>query len=136
MQQIYVNMPQKDLKLRNTYRERIELLQSRISLLAGDNRLLMTMYLTNGNSFRQIARLSGVSESTIARRIHKITQRLTDGEYISCLRNRDKFTRQQLDVARDYFLSGHSIRRIARKYDCTYYHVYKMIKQIRQIINC
>ena len=115
-------------------RNRIELLRRRIHLLDGMDRLLMTMYLENGNSFRQIARLVGMNEASIARRIKKITKRLTDGEYITCLRSRDRFTKQELAIAKDYFLSDEPIRKIAEKRGWTYYKVRETIKQIRQRI--
>ena len=80
MQAIHSNVPESSLAEKNVYRDRIEQLGSRVSLLSGKDRLLMTMYLKNGNSFRQLAQLAGVSETNIARRIHKIIKRLTDGE--------------------------------------------------------
>ena len=113
MERIHANISQKLSKAKNNYRDRIDLLRSRVGLLTGKDKLLMTMYLENGNSFRQMARLVGVNEVTIARRIHKLTKRLIDGEYITCLRNRNKFTKAELDIAKDYFLLGTSIRKIA-----------------------
>jgi predicted DNA-binding protein YlxM (UPF0122 family) len=115
-------------------RNRIELLRSRIHLLDGMERLMMTMYLENGNSFRQIARLVGMNEASIARRIKKITKRLADGEYITCLRSRDRFTRQELAIAKDYFLLDEPIKKIAEKRGWTYYKVRETIRQIRQRI--
>jgi len=103
-------------------------------LLVGKDKLLMTMYLENGNSFRQIARLAGVSETSIARRIRKITKRLIDGEYILCLRNRDKFTRAEIAIAKDYFLLEMSIKKIAAERHQSYYSVYETLKKIRRII--
>ncbi|MEE9370157.1 MAG: hypothetical protein V3W45_01690 [Sedimentisphaerales bacterium] len=115
-------------------RNRIELLQSRIHLLDGMDRLLMTMHLENGNSFRQIARLVGMNEASIARRIKKITKRLADGEYIKCLRSRNRFTKQELAIAKDYFLSDEPIRKIAEKRNCTYYHIHKNIERIKEVV--
>ncbi len=115
-------------------RNRIELLRRRIPLLVGMDRLLMTMHLENGNSFRQIARLVGMNEASIARRIKKITKRLADGEYITCLRSRDRFTKQELAIAKDFFLSGEPIRKIAEKRKCTYYHIHKNIKRIKEVV--
>ena len=115
-------------------RNRIELLRRRIHLLDGMDRLLMTMHLENGNSFRQIARLVGMNEASIARRIKKITKRLADGEYIKCLRSRNRFTRQELAIAKDYFLSGMSIKKIVEKRGCTYYHIHKKIERIKEVV--
>ena len=134
MKKIHANISYEAVQVKKTYRDRIELLRSRINLLVGEDRLLMTMYLDNGNSFRQLARLAGVKEARIARRIHKIIKRLTDSEYIRCLRNRDKFSRAELNISKDYFLLGLSISKIACKRRYTYYRIRKALKKIRQLI--
>jgi predicted DNA-binding protein YlxM (UPF0122 family) len=134
MKKIHKNIPQSSIKTRTEYRDRIDLLRSRVGLLAGKDKVLMTMYVENGNSFRQMARLVGVNEASIARRIHKVTKRLMNGEYITCLRNRDKFDKGELDIAKDYFLEGLSMKKIARKHSSTYYCVRKTLKKIQGLI--
>jgi len=134
MKKIHKNIPQSSIKTKTEYRDRIDLLRSRVSLLTGKDKLLMTMYLENGNSFRQMARLVGVNEASIARRIHKLTRRLMNGEYITCLRNRDKFNKNELDIAKDYFLAGLSMKKIAEKRGSTYYCVRKTLKKIQGLI--
>jgi len=94
----------------------------------------MEMYLDKGNTFRQMATLAGVSEASIARRIHKITKRLMDGAYITCLRNRDLLTPEQLSIARDCLLLGLSQRATARKRQCSVYRVRKTLKRIEKIV--
>jgi predicted DNA-binding protein YlxM (UPF0122 family) len=110
-----------------------DLLRHRIKLLRGEDKLLMIMYLEKGNSFRQMAKLAGVHETIIARRIHKITKRLLYGEYITCLRNSKRFSAIELSIAREYFLTGLSMRGIARKRQITYYQVRKVLRKIRQV---
>jgi DNA-directed RNA polymerase specialized sigma subunit len=134
METIHANRPIADSTTKNTYRDGIELLRSRVSLLTGKDRLLMTMYLENGNTFRQLARLAGVNESNIARRIHRITKRLLDGEYITCLRNHDEFTRTEMAIAKDCFLLGLSQRKIAFKRNYSTHQVCKILKRIQQIV--
>ena len=134
MKKIHKNTPQSSLETKSEFRNRIEVLRSRVDLLAGRDKILMTMYLENGNSFRQMAWLTGVNEASIARRIHKITERLIDGEYITCLRSRDKFSREELDIAKDYFLLGLSIKKIAIKRDLTYYTVRQTVKKIQRLV--
>ena len=70
MKRIHTKISERTLKDKNEYRDRIDLLRSRVNLLTGKDKLLMTMYLENSNSFRQMARLAGVNETRIARRIH------------------------------------------------------------------
>ncbi len=121
-------------KDKNEYRDRIDLLRSRVNLLTGKDKLLMTMYLENSNSFRQMARLAGVNESRIARKIHRVTKRLIDGEYITCLRNRNKFTKTEMAIAKDYFLLGLSMKKIAGKRRRSYYRVRETLKKIQRLV--
>ncbi|MHC4757321.1 MAG: sigma-70 RNA polymerase sigma factor region 4 domain-containing protein [Planctomycetota bacterium] len=116
------------------YGERIDLLKSRLELLGGKDRALLKMYLDNGNTFRQMARIAGVNEVTISRRIYKLIQRLLDGEYIICLRNRTHFTSMEMSVAKDYFLLGLSMRRIAAKERITYHSVRQTLKKIQFLV--
>jgi len=132
MKQIHNNLAQEQAKPRTNYRNRVELLRRRVHLLVGTDRTLMTMYLTNGNTFRQLASLAGVNETTIARRIDKLARRLTEGQYISCLRYREKLSDTEMAVARDYFLCGFSIRKVAQRHNCTYYRVRQILAQIRR----
>lgn len=134
MKRIHAKVPHSSLTAKTVYRDRIDLLCSRVGLLTGKDKLLMTMYLKNGNTFYQMARLAGVNETTIARRIHRVTKRLIDGEYITCLRNRDKFTKTEMAVARDYFLKGLSMKKIARKRRSTYYRVRETMKKIQRLV--
>lgn len=134
MEAIHTNRPETVLTSKNVYRNRIDLLRSRISLLTGKDKLLMTMHLENGNTFRQLARLAGVNESNIARRIHRITKRLLDGEYITCVRNRDKFTRTEMAIAKDHFLLGLSQRKIAAKRKYSVHQVHKILKRMQEFL--
>jgi predicted DNA-binding protein YlxM (UPF0122 family) len=131
--QVHENVSECVAEDRTEHRDRIDLLRSRISLLRGKDKALMTMYIENGTSFRQMARLAGVNEACIARRIYKVTKRLLNGVYITCLQNRDRFKRGEFDVARDYFVDGLSIRKIAKKRNFTYYRVRMVLKKIQGI---
>ena len=118
----------------NECRMSIDLLRSRLNLLSGKDKLLMTMYLENGNSYRQIARLAGINEKIIARRIRKLSKNLIEGQYITCLQNRSQFTENELTIAKDYFLTGLSIRKIMTKRNMNFYSVRETIKKIQQIL--
>ena len=92
------------------------------------------MYLDNGNSYSQMASLAGIDVANIARRICKLTKKLLDNEYITCLQNRRKFTKTERNVAKDYFLNDLSIRKITRKRNLSFYRVRETIKKIQQIL--
>jgi predicted DNA-binding protein YlxM (UPF0122 family) len=135
MKRIHENIAERTINVKDLHRGRIELLRSRLNLLSGTDKLLMTMYIKHGNSIRQIARIRGATETSIARRIRAISKRLADGPYIDCLRCRDKLTSLQLAIARDYYLMGLSIRRIAAKRRWSYYRVRDILIEIRSIVN-
>ena len=134
MRKIYANIPKRTSNVKNACRDRIDLLRSRLYLLTGEDKLLMTMHLEYGNSFRQIARLTCTCDTIIARRIRRLTKRLINCQYITCLRNRGKFTKTEMAIAKDYFLTGLSIKKIATKRHLTYYRVRETLKKIQQII--
>jgi predicted DNA-binding protein YlxM (UPF0122 family) len=135
MKRIHENIAEHIINVKDLRRDQIELLRSRLSLLSGTDKLLMTMYIRNGNSIRQIARIRGATETSIARRIRAVSKRLADGPYIECLRCRDRLTSQQLSIAKDYYLMGLSMRRIAAKRRWSYYRVRDTIIAIRSILN-
>ncbi len=121
-------------RLRGTsryYADEVELLRSRAELLSGKNRVIMEMYIGNNNTCGQIAALCGLSESAVYKRIKKLKKRLLHGEYLSCLRNRKKFGEFGLKIARDYFIEGLSIEKVARKRKTTIYRVRKTIRLAR-----
>ena len=134
MKRIHENIAEQTNNVKDRHRCGIELLRSRLNLLSGTDKLLMTMYIEHGNSIRQIARIRGVTETSIARRIRAISKRLTDGPYIVCLRNRDKLTSRQLAIAKDYYLMGLSMRRIAAKRRWSYYRVRDTLIEIQSIV--
>jgi hypothetical protein len=134
MKTIHSNISQKNLDNKNKNRAQIDLLRSRLNHLDGEDRLLMTVYLENGNNTFQISRLTGLCRTSIARRINLLTMRLLDGRYIACLRNRRKFNKHQMAIAKDYFLTGLSIKKIALKRHRSRYRVTETIKKIKSIL--
>ncbi len=111
-------------------RQRIDMLSRRARLLHGRDRLLMTLYLERGSSFREIARLAGLNETTIARRVRKLTQQLLDDRYFLCMRHRDRFTCLELSIAKDYLLLDLPMTKIAEQRDLSYYQIRKTVNKI------
>ena len=134
MEKIHRNTSKSTLQNKLEQRDQVELLRSRVNLLNGKDRLIMTMYLENSNSFRQIGRLAGVKDTSIARRIDKIIGRLTNGKYVLCLRSRDKLTVTEMAIAKEYFVLGLSIRKIAAKRRWTYYRASRVIRKIHKTL--
>ena len=113
--------------------DRIDLLRGRAGLLTGKDGALMQMYLNGTGTIGQMARLAGVNEANVARRIHKLVRRLLDGQYIACLRSRDKLTQEQIEMARDYFVDGLPMSEIAWRHDTTYYTVRQTMRKIQRL---
>lgn len=114
-------------------RDLLEILRMRADLLAGEDRTLMQMYLDSGHSFRQLAQLTGSSPSTIARRIRRIAERLTDNIYFVCLRRRRRFRGRELAIVRDHFVRGLSLMHISQSRNISYYTIRRIIAKARRM---
>jgi predicted DNA-binding protein YlxM (UPF0122 family) len=115
--------------------DKIDVLHTRVEMLAGVDRVLMEMYLNHNASLSQMAVLAGVNETSMIRHIRKLVRRLLDDSYTTCLRSRDRLTDIQLEMAKEYFVGNLSMREIAEKHNTTFYIVRKTIKQIQRITN-
>lgn len=134
MRMTHENVSDAAMVVRGRRREQIDLLRGRLDLLEGRAKVLMKMHYENGSSFRQIARLLGVNETSVARRVHRLSDRLLNSQYITCLRLRDKLTESQMAVAKDYYLKGLSQSKIAEKRQWSLYRVGRVLKEIQKII--
>ncbi len=115
--------------------EQIDVLRRRAAFLSGPNGAILKMYLENGSTFAEIARVAGVSETTVARRIRRCTRRLIEGRFPGCVRQGDSLSRIESAIARDAFLEGLSQRRIAVKRGMSIYQVRKILGKIRLAID-
>jgi len=111
----------------------VETLRRRARLLGREDRTLLLMYLERGVSFRELARLSGRSEHAVARRVRKLAGLLAEGVYVRCLRQRERLSWLELSVARDYWVLGLSMRRIAARRRMTYHGVRKALLRARAV---
>ena len=114
---------------------RLELIRARADLLNPRDRMLVKMYIVSGSTFGQIARIKGLSEGAVARRIRKLISKLLDGSYIRCIRHKQHFTDLQLAIAKDYLLEDKSLNSIARKHALSRYRIRKEIRYILDFVN-
>ena len=135
MKTIHSHVTQKNLEDMNENRALVDVLRGRLDLLDGKDRLLMKMYLENGYSIFKISKVTDLCQGSIARRIKRLKKILLEGRYIKCLRNRDRFNRYQMEIAKDYFLKDFSLRQITIKRNRSYYHIRKTILKIKSILN-
>ena len=134
MRRIHNNFAENEQANSKKRRRELELLQRRIPLLSGQNKLLMTMYAEKGLSIKQISKITGICRSTISRRIGNIIKRLTCGEYFTVLEKRNLFATWELDIAKDYFLNGLSSRTICKRKGLSKYTTSRTIRKIKQIV--
>jgi len=112
-------------------RRRCDIIRGRLELLTGRDMIMMTMYYENGFSYRQIAALAKMSETMVKRRLEILSERLIDGDYIKFIRTQGRFSKEEMVIARDYFLLGFGLRKLARRHKYTYYSIRKVINAIR-----
>ena len=110
----------------------IEVLRMRAQLLDTEDRALAITFLESGVSLYQLARLSGTSMSTMARRIRRIVQRLSDETYSVCVKSRHCFTDLDLEIVCDHFVRGLSAKRISRERNISYYSARTTIEKARR----
>ena len=115
--------------------ERLNAIRNRFYLLEKKDRMIMSLYLDKDLSFRQIALLLKNSPSSISRRIRKIAFELTKGKYILCLNVRHILTRREMEIAKDYFIAGLSIKQIAEKNETSFYHIREQLNDIHHTIS-
>ena len=108
-------------------------MQEKARMLPEKDRSLIKMYLDRGASFRQIGRVAGLNEVTVARRIRSVTRRLAEGSSLECLRYRHKLDVEELDIATDYYLRGMSMRNIAAGRGLSYHRVRKTVQKVEHL---
>ena len=115
------------------WRARMDLVDLRAHLLNGQDRALLQMYLEAGRNFHEIARLVGLSPSTVCRRIHRMIRRLSDPTYTVCLRHQRHFSSVELDVIRDRFVRGLSLVSLGRRHALGHRRIRRIVTKARQM---
>jgi predicted DNA-binding protein YlxM (UPF0122 family) len=134
MKRVYENLSEGIAGCSEKERDKAERLRFRAQMLDEKDRLLIRMYLDNGASIRQLAKLTGQSEARLSRRINNLIERLNSDAYIRCLQHTDKIEQFEMEFARAYFLRGLSMREIADENGCSYHSVRKAISRIKWLI--
>jgi hypothetical protein len=91
------------------------------------------LYLESGSSLSQMARLTGMQVSSMARRVRRIIERLCDETYILCLDHSAGFSALELAIVKDHFVRGLSLRRISRNRNLGYYRVRRAAAKARHL---
>ncbi|HBG27469.1 MAG: hypothetical protein A2Y10_02750 [Planctomycetes bacterium GWF2_41_51] len=112
-----------------TKRELLDLLEKipgRIEMLPDKDKAFINLFLASQN-FRNIAAAAQVHEATIARRIKKIADRISNNNFVNALSNKN-LTPLKMKIMKDYFINDLPMNKIARNNKISYYEVRKLIK--------
>jgi hypothetical protein len=96
----------------------------RIELLAGEQRAFVRLF-QNIRDFRCIAQTAKMHEATVARRLKKIAQRISDDKFVSTLTGSTNS-----EVAKQKIIHGKSIRQIASETGMSRYKIKKIMNNI------
>ena len=120
--------------IRHRRRAEVEVLVSRMGLLKAPDRSLLEMQVKHACTYRQLSRLSGLSEEQVSRRNKGLIRRLIGPEYITIYRNKECFDETRMDVAYDRFLLGLGYRKIAAKRGLEEYKVRRILCELRAFL--
>jgi DNA-binding CsgD family transcriptional regulator len=81
-----------------------------------------------------MARLMGLSESTVARRIRRIKERLMDGKYVECFKRREELGKVNMGIAKDWLIGGMRQKEIAERRGLSAYQVRKGVEAVRRVL--
>lgn len=107
-----------------------EKLSTRVDMLPEKQRTFVRLF-QNTQKYRPIAKIAGVNEATIARRLKKIAQQISNNNFITALSQNSSLPSEKMEILKDYFVTDQPMIRIAQNRRLTYYKVRKMIKENR-----
>lgn len=131
----YTTLTDKNITNIHELRGDMEKLRKRAEHLNEPERTLVRMYLDNNNSYRQLANLLGVSESTIARRLKRAFRRINSRNFTRITACKQSLEGKEKQIAHDHFISGLTCRQIARKHRMTYYMTRQTISKIKNLLH-
>lgn len=110
-----------------------EKLMSRMAMLDKSDRTILNMHLEKGYTYKQMSAMAGVSESTICRRVQRISQRLMSEKISLFYDNRHKFEANERHILKDHIRHGLSQRKISEKRNVTRYKIRKAIEKFETL---
>ncbi len=105
-----------------------EVFTARVKTLDNEQAALVRFFQNTPN-FSVIAKMAGVNEATVARRLKKIARYISSEDFSG----KNSLTPQQTEILEDHFVSGLSIRTIAKNKNLSVYEVRKIIRQVRKL---
>jgi len=99
-------------------------------MLRGGDRALFEAYFRYGMSTVAIARLSGMRESAVRRRLLTLLQRVASNQYLRCRAAQAELSAFELRVAGLYYRDGKSQAEIATTTGRSLYQVGKAVRRL------
>ena len=124
-----------DADIRHRRRDEVDVLISRMGLLKAEDRVLLEMQVKHACTYRQLSRLSGLSENQVSRRIKALIKRVTGHEYITIYRHKECFSETQMRVAYDRYLLGLGYRKIAAKRSLEEHPVRRILGELKAFLD-
>jgi predicted DNA-binding protein YlxM (UPF0122 family) len=104
----------------------------RVDILSEKQRTLVRLFM-NSHSYSSIAKIAGVNEVTVARRLKKIARHISSNNFFAALSENNNLPAEKMEILKDYFVSSLAIKTIAKNKNLSFYSVRKMIRQMRNL---
>jgi DNA-directed RNA polymerase specialized sigma subunit len=110
----------------------LEIHSAKIGILSTKQAALVKLFLSVKN-YSTIAKMAGVNEATVARRLEKIANRLSSANPPAGICQNDSPPAETIEIINDYFINGLNVKTIAKKTGLSRYRITKTIKQMRKL---
>ena len=109
-----------------------EAFTARVKMLS-DEQITLVRFFQNTPNYRVIAKMAGVNEATIARRLKKIARHISGNNFFAALSENDNLPAEKMEILKDYFVSGLSVKIIAQNRNVSTYLVKKIVRQMSNL---
>ncbi len=110
----------------------LEIHSARIDMLSRKQAVLVKLFLSIKN-YRTIAKMAGINEATVARRLKKIATHISSDHFLAALSQDDSLSAEEIEIIKDRFVNGLSVKRISQNTGLSRYRITKTIKQVRKL---
>jgi hypothetical protein len=102
-------------------------LSTRVDMLPDKQRTFVRLFLGT-QKYRPIAKMAGVNEVTIARRLKRIAEQISSNNFIAALSQENNLSPEKMEILKDYFVTDLPMIRIAKNRNLSCYMVRKIIR--------
>ncbi len=106
------------------------ILLGRAELLGEDERDLIEAVFVRSQSSGSLARMMGVTESTIHRRVHRLCRRMTSNTFLDAARALPYLSQQDAILAKMRYCQGLSQRQLCRRLGLSYHALRRRLDQV------